>query len=108
MKKKKIKLPISFKPLFWSYDFSNINLEESIKSIIVNTINYGDLRQWKWIADYYGKNSLRKEFSKIPRSEIRPQALKLAELLFSIKPSKYAYRSIDRTRERNLSLSKKN
>ena len=38
----------------------------------------------------------KKEFIKIPKSEIRPKAMKLAELIFSIKPSKYAFRSINR------------
>lgn len=96
MRKKKTKLPKSFKPLFWSYNFSNVDLEKSPKSIIVNTVNYGNIEQWKWIAEYYGKNSLQNEFSKIPQSEIRPRALKLAKLLFSIKPSKYAQRSVNR------------
>jgi len=93
MKKEKAKLPVFFKPILWSYDFAKMDAEKHKKTIITNTINYGNLKQWKWIANYYGKQILQKEFDKIPQSAIRPQALKLASILFSIKPSKYVSRS---------------
>lgn len=96
MNKKIKKLPLFFKPLLWSYDFSKVDLEKYKRSIIVNTINYGDLKHWKWIIEYYGANILQKELSKMAKSEIRPRAMKLAELFLSIKPSKYAHRSIKR------------
>ena len=53
------RLPASFKPLLWSYDFAALDPEMHKKAIIVNTINYGDLTQWRWIIAHYGKEAIR-------------------------------------------------
>lgn len=91
---KKQSLPDFFKPLMWSYDFSKIDLDKNKKTIIVNTINYGDLKHWKWITNYYGIKEIQNTLVQIPATELRSRALKLASLLFSIKNFNYAPRSI--------------
>jgi len=96
MNKENSKLPVFFKPILWSYNFEKMDAEKHKKTIITNTINYGTLKHWQWIANHYGKQILQREFSKIPQSAIRPKASKLASILFSIKPSKYATRSVKR------------
>ncbi len=75
-------LPVFFKPLLWSYDFSRIDLENDKKTIIVRAINYGDLSHWRWIVHYYGLHEVRKVLTVLPETEIRPRVRKLAELLF--------------------------
>lgn len=89
-----MKLPDFFKPLLWSYNFSQIDKEENKKTIIVNTINYGDLKHWKWITENYGKKEVVKVLSSVPLSELRPGARKLASVLFGIKEFNYERRSI--------------
>ncbi|MFC1613277.1 DUF6922 domain-containing protein [Patescibacteria group bacterium] len=96
MVKKTKKLPSFFQPILWSYNFSAINPEKNKKTIIVNSINYGDLQHWKWIAKYYSKRGVQNVLKKIPASQLRPQAKKLAFLMFDIKKTKYEKRSTNK------------
>lgn len=88
----KNQLPRYFKPIFWSYQFSKLDPERDQKVIIIQTINYGNLRQWKWIKDYYGIKAIRNVLGKIPATEVRYPALKLASLLFKVYSFNYAPR----------------
>lgn len=93
-----MELPSFFKPLLWSYDFSRIDSESHKKTIVVNTINYGDLRHWQWIARHYGRATVARILAEIPASELRPRAQKLAALLFSVKLFNDAPRGTHRAR----------
>lgn len=85
-------LPSFFAPILWSYDFAKIDAKKHIKTVIVNTINYGDLKHWRWISAHYGKDSVRQILETIPVTELRPRAGKLAALIFAIKNFNYASR----------------
>lgn len=87
-----MKLPDYFKPLFWDIEFQSISPKKDRKTIITKVINYGNLKHWKWISDYYGKN-LPKSLQEIPQSEFRQPALKLATLIYNLEDPKYASRS---------------
>lgn len=87
------KLPAYFKQLFWSYDFSRLDAEKDMRRIVVDTINYGALRHWKWLSTNYGKEAVRKIIETTTLSEFRPRALRLAALLFGAEKSAYASRS---------------
>ncbi len=90
-------LPEIFKPLLWSYRFSAIDPQRHKKTVIVQTINYGDLRHWRWIADFYGKEEIHRVLTSIPVSELRFRARKLAALLFAITTFNHAPRGAHRT-----------
>lgn len=92
LKTKNSKLPSFFKPLFWSYKFSSVDPRKNKRTVIVNTINYGNWRHWKWIVDFYGREELKRAIEEIPQSEFRPSALKLISLLLDVKKLKYASR----------------
>lgn len=85
-------LPEIFKPLLWSYRFSALDPQRQKKTVIVQTINYGDLRHWRWIVDFYGKEEVRRVLASIPASELRLRARKLAALIFSITAFNHAPR----------------
>lgn len=91
-------LPETFKSLLWSYDFLTLDVEKDKKTIVVNTINYGDWGHWRWIARFYGKETIRRLLMTIPASEFRPRVRILAGLLFSIKVFNHAPRGAHRTR----------
>ena len=94
MTKKKInQLPLFFKPILWSYDFNCLDLKKNKKDIIINTINYGDLKHWRWIVKYYGEKEIKKTLTKIPFTAIRGRVVPLVSLLFSINKYNYAPRS---------------
>ena len=50
-------LPPLFRPLLWSYDFSNIDADKHRKTIIVHALNYGTLKHWRWIKKHYGSTT---------------------------------------------------
>jgi hypothetical protein len=78
-------LPSFFRSLLWSYDFAALDLEKDKKTIIIQSINYGDLTHWRWIMQYYGKDTIRNVLESIPVTELRPRALRLAALVFALK-----------------------
>lgn len=82
-------LPDYFKPILWSYNFCDLDPEKDKKVIIVNAVNYGDLRHWKWLKERYNVADI---LSRIPTSELRERSQRLAGLVFKIK-FKYAIRS---------------
>lgn len=92
-KKRKKTLPFYFKRILWSHDFASINPTKDKKTIIVNAINYGDLKHWKWLVEFYGQKAVADVLKTIPATEIRPGARNLAGALFSINKFNYEPRS---------------
>lgn len=86
------KLPLFFKPLMWSYRFDSVDPDRLQERIVVNTINYGNWKHWQWIANYYGKDKVRKIIESLAASEFRPNVLLLSSLIFGIKKMQYATR----------------
>ena len=97
-KTKKQKLPEDFKPLMWSYDFSKVDPDKDKETIIINTINYGFWKQWKWLFNYYGRKKLRKTILNLAASEFYKEPFKIMALLLNIQKMKYATRG-DKIRE---------
>lgn len=85
-------LPDFFRPLLWSYDFSAVDIERDKKTIVINTINYGDLTHWRWIIKQYGRDEVRRMLMTVSATEIKPRARRLAAILFSIDEFNYASR----------------
>lgn len=103
----KEKLPEFFKPLFWSYNFVDIDPKKNKRLIVVNTINYGDLNHWRWLARIYRKEGVKSVLETIPASELRPRARRLAALLFDVKNFNYAPRGSEDYKKRYRNFLKK-
>lgn len=93
MKIKDSKLPLFFKPLFWSYKFSSIDPENDKKRIIINTVNYGRWKHWLWLIKFYGTREIKKIIKETPETEFRQPALKLISLLLGVGKLKYTSRN---------------
>ena len=87
------RIPEFFHAILWSYDLARMDAEQDARTIVVQTINYGQWRHWQWIAKTYGRPGVRRLIEETPASEFRPSALKLASLLFDVPRMKYASRS---------------
>jgi hypothetical protein len=83
-------LPESFRPLLWSYRFEDIDPDKHKEEIILNTVNYGTLKQWHWIIGYYGKNQIRSVLENRLESEVTPESRHLSRLIFNVKNFRYA------------------
>jgi hypothetical protein len=84
------KPPKTFKPLLWSFRWNDIDVQHDKEDIIVNTINEGNLKQWRWITKAYGKRTIRRVLKKRLASEFHPESLNLARILFSLSHLNYA------------------
>lgn len=89
------KLPKSFEPLFWSQDYEKLDLDLDKKTIIINTINYGDLDQWKWVKTFYGEEIIKDILMKSPDTELRDHVKPLVQIFFSISQFNHAPRGIN-------------
>lgn len=86
-------LPERFRHLFWSYHFSDIDVDKDKKTIIIQAINYGDLNHWAWLIKYYRLPVIKDILISVPASEINPRTRALVSLLFSINNFNHAQRS---------------
>ena len=85
-------LPDSFKHLFWSENFSELDADADKRKIIVNTINYGELEHWRWISETYGKDQVAQLLSELPVTELRERVRPLAKILFEVLSFNHAPR----------------
>lgn len=81
-----------FAPFLWSYDMGRIDPLLHKKTVIVQVINYGDLRDWRALAEFYGETALGEVLTRMPATELRPRVRRLVELLFHIPQLNYAPR----------------
>ena len=63
-------LPETFRPLLWSYDFDRVDPLRHKKTIVVQTLNYGTLDQWRWLIRSYGREGVREVLTQVAASEI--------------------------------------
>lgn len=92
---KKSNIPDYFAPILWSFEISKIDPRRNKKTVIIQAINYGDLKHWRWIAQYYGMAEVRRILTTIPVTEIRPRVRRLAALIFHIKNFHHALRGTE-------------
>lgn len=67
---------------------------EHQKTVIVNTVNFGNLHHWKWIKECYGTPAIQTTLQTVPTTELRPPAKKLAEVLFHIEIPAHVSRGV--------------
>ena len=91
--KTKNSLPISFRPLLWSWRWRDIDVQRDREEIIVSAINEGSLDHWRWIIKTYGKSEIKKILEKRLVSEFHPESRNLAKILFSLSKFRHARRS---------------
>ncbi len=78
-------LPENLKPLFWSYNFENLDREKDKRLIVIQIINYGNWSQWKWLVDNYRREEVKRIIESIPAASFRLGAFKLISSLLTIK-----------------------
>jgi hypothetical protein len=76
-----MKLPEIFKSILWSYDFEKVDPEKMRKTLVSQSINYGSLKHWAWLQNFYGSERLKEIYSSLPQISIRESARKLALII---------------------------
>lgn len=92
-KLKKVRLPLSFRPLLWGLDWNMLDAEHDREDIVVNTLNEGTVDQWRWIRAAYGDVIIRSILKRRMASEFHPESIQLARIVFGIKDLRNARRS---------------
>jgi len=54
------RIPKSIESILWSYDISNASFEQDKETIITQCLNYGTLREVKWLFKTYGEEEIKK------------------------------------------------
>ena len=85
-------VPEIFRPILWSYDFERIDPVKHRNTLIIQAINYGTLAHWRWLRASYGRERVRQILASVPATELRPQARRLAALMFDVPRFNYAPR----------------
>lgn len=85
-------LPEMFRPLLWSYVFEDIDPNKHYGELSVNTINYGSLKHWKWLLDYYGKDRMQEILENRWETEFNSESRHLARLIFGVDHFRHAPR----------------
>ena len=75
------KLPEMFKPILWSYDFEKVDPEKMKKALVSQSINYGSLKHWSWLRDFYGTEKLKEIYLSLPKTSMRASSRRLAEII---------------------------
>ncbi len=83
-------VPVMFRPLLWSLKWDKVDVLRDKEDIIVNTVNEGTLTHWRWIINTYGKEVIRKVLSSRLSSELHPESLNLATIIFGLPPLRHA------------------
>lgn len=71
----------SIKKLFWEVKADTVFDARYKKEIIVKTLNYGNLKDWKWIKKEFGTDEIFKVLN-MPRCGVREEADRLARVMF--------------------------
>lgn len=77
-----MKLIPSIKKLFWEVNQDKLDTNKNKKSIIVRTLNYGTINDWKFLKQNYGSKTII-EILNSNRSGVREKTEKLARLIFN-------------------------
>ncbi|MCF7875977.1 hypothetical protein K9M06_02865 [Candidatus Bipolaricaulota bacterium] len=90
-----MKIPDYFDKILWSYDSSRLDPDEDMNLIIISAINYGDLEHWRWIKNYYGKDTVKSVLEAVPVEQLRERVRPLASILFDVEEFNNAPRSLN-------------
>jgi hypothetical protein len=88
-------LPSDFRELLWSYDFEQVDPEVHKKTVILSAIRYGKLFHWRWVIQYYGKDTVRECLSGLSETELAEGTRKLVIILLDLKGFQHAPRGTD-------------
>jgi hypothetical protein len=84
------KLPSSFKPILWSYDFNKCDPNKMKRTIILQALNYGTLSHWNWVREFYGGEEIKNILANTAITEIHPKTRKLIGAIFNYNNWNYA------------------
>ncbi|MEK7460993.1 MAG: hypothetical protein AAB647_02130 [Patescibacteria group bacterium] len=79
-------LPTFLKPFFWSYDFSQLDIQKHKKIIIGQILNYGTKSAYDWLCSQYAKPVIILTASQIPTGQWNKRSLALWKLVLGIAP----------------------
>ncbi len=80
------KVPASWRPFLWSYDFERLDLEKDKRRIILNLLNYGTKKATDVLRNIYSQNDIKKIIENSAASEWEKKSLNYWSLIFNTAP----------------------
>ncbi len=77
-------LPHFLKPLFWEYQFEDLNWEEDRDLIIGRVLTSGDWSTVQWLREQLGPESLREWIERRKGHGLDPRRLRFWELILGL------------------------
>jgi hypothetical protein len=65
----------------WSLRWEDLNVWEDREDIVMAVFNEGRIEQIRWVLETYGKDEIRKIFSRRLVTEFHPESRNLASVL---------------------------
>ena len=87
MKDKRINISGFSKHLFWDTDRGLLDFEKNRSYIIKQVLEYGLLKDWKMLKEYYGIDKIAE--TAVTFRELEPKALSFISLLSEISKEKF-------------------
>lgn len=75
------------KILFWDVDFKQLDLEKNKEFIVGRVLLFGDLKDFKFVRNYYGLQKIKKIACNL--RYLDPKSLNFWSLFFKIPRSKF-------------------
>jgi hypothetical protein len=75
-------IPDTAAKYFWDVNASELNVEKHKRLIMSRLLNYGDLREWRWLAERYGKKEIVSFVRSDGRTGLREPTKRLALVMF--------------------------
>lgn len=89
--KRKIRLPQSISSILWSYDITSLDIEQDKEIIITQVLNYGTLKEVKWLLKIYGEDEIKKLVSHPKRGRWWRKVLNFWVTVLDIKMAKRVF-----------------
>ena len=83
-------LPVMFKPLLWSFRWEDLDPKVDKADIILNTVNDGSLKHWRWLVRQYGKVEVKRVLETRLKTEVYPESRNLAAVIFGVTTFRHA------------------
>ena len=77
-----MKLPEHLRPLFWSYNFEELDTETVPATVVFQVLQYGTMADWQWLRSIYGKERIQSIIQAAPAHALRPKVKPLVATVF--------------------------
>ena len=85
---KRSKIPQFLRPLLWSSDFNQLDIQKHKNIIIKNILDLGDEQATDWLRKIFTKNEIKKVIHQSSLTEWSKKSINLWSFIYNTRPKK--------------------